>query len=344
MTETPDVSPGSAVLTPQALDQLMPLHVMLRPTGHIRQAGPTLRKLLPGQTLEGARFLELFEMRRPREARGYDDLAAACFAPLSLRLRAGPHTCFRGLGVALPGGAGLLINLSFGIGAVDAVSDFQLTSGDFPPTDVTVEMLYLVEAKEAVMEESRSLNRRLQVARVAAEEQAFTDTLTGLKNRRAMDHILGRYVRLGEAFSLMQVDLDYFKAVNDTLGHAAGDHVLQETARILVQETRSSDTIVRAGGDEFVLIFHALTDPDKLSQIAARILARLEQPILFEGAPCRISASIGITVSDDYSPPCAERMLADADAALYASKGAGRARHTFAGRPDPEDGAAARLN
>ncbi len=335
-----DVRDG-IMLTPEAMGRLMPMHVIVRPTGHIVSAGPTLAKLLPDCPLEGRRFLELFQLRRPRDVTGYADLAAATATPLALRLRNCPDTAFRGLAVALPGQAGLLINLSFGIGAVEAVGRYRLTSADFPATDVTVEMLYLVEAKEAVMEESRSLNRRLQVARTAAEERAFTDTLTGLKNRRAMDHILDRYTRLGDSFSLMQVDLDFFKAVNDTLGHAAGDHVLQEVARILVEETRSDDTIVRAGGDEFVLIFHRLTDPDRLARIAGRILARLEEPIPFNGAPCRISASIGITVSDDYECPTADQMLIDADTALYASKKAGRARHTFGGQhvvapPDPQ--------
>lgn len=324
---------GTVALPPEAINRLMPMHVVLRPTGHILSVGPTLAKLVPDQPLAGQRFLELFQMRRPRDVKCFADLAANIGQPLSLRLRAAPNTGFRGLAVELPNKAGLLINLSFGIGAVEAVGSYQLTSADFPATDVTVEMLYLVEAKEAVMEESRSLNRRLEIARSAAEERSFTDTLTGLKNRRAMDELLERNTRFGQSFSLMQVDLDYFKAVNDTLGHAAGDLVLQEAARVLVEETRSGDTVVRAGGDEFVLIFAGLTNPDQLAQIARRILSRLEQPILFQGQPCRISASIGITISDDYANPTADQMLVDADTALYASKSAGRAQHTF-GRPD----------
>ncbi len=104
---------------------------------------------------------------------------------------------------------------------------------------------------------------------------------------------------------------------------------------ILVEETRVGDTIVRAGGDEFVLIFHDLTSTDALSAIANRLLARLEQPILFGDAPCRISASIGITVSDDYAAPDVQQMLSDADKALYASKNAGRAQLTFVSQIDP---------
>ncbi len=190
-------------------------------------------------------------------------------------------------------------------------------------------MLYLVEAKTAVLNEFRRLNHRLEGAKVAAEVQAFTDTLTGLKNRRAMDHILNRYSETGESFALMQMDLDYFKQVNDTLGHAAGDLVLEEVARILTEETREQDTIVRAGGDEFVLIFHRLTDARDISGIAARILDRLAEPILFGDQPCNISASIGVAISSEYEHPDIDTMLKDADKATYASKNSGRGQYTF---------------
>ena len=312
-----------------ALCHLMPMHAIVSPTGHIRHAGPTLDKLRPGAGFADTRFLEMFELRRPRNVSTMADLAAPGGTRLTLRLRARPDVPLKGLAIPLPGDAGLLVNLSFGIAAVEAVGIFDLSSGDFAPTDLTIEMLYLVEAKEAVMQESRNLNLRLQGARIAAAEQAYTDTLTGLKNRRAMDMILDRYVTCGEKFGLMHLDLDFFKDVNDTLGHAAGDLVLQEAARVLVEETRDEDTVVRFGGDEFVLLFHRLTDPKRLGKVATRILKRLEVPIFYQDQPCRISGSIGITMSDDYATLDPEQMLVDADMALYASKNAGRAQHTF---------------
>jgi diguanylate cyclase (GGDEF)-like protein len=125
-------------------------------------------------------------------------------------------------------------------------------------------------------------------------------------------------------FGLMHIDLDYFKAVNDTLGHAAGDHVLRQVAQSLLLETRSGDTVARVGGDEFVILFNGLTEPESLSRIANRVVERLSEPSDFQGEVCRISASIGITISTDYLPPEAEQMLSDADTALYASKNAGR--------------------
>jgi diguanylate cyclase (GGDEF)-like protein len=199
-----------------------------------------------------------------------------------------------------------------------------LTDADFAATDLAMELLYLVEAKTAVTEELRQLNLRLQGARDAAEEQALTDTLTGLRNRRALDFAMSHLIDQHIPFGLMHIDLDYFKAVNDTLGHAAGDHVLREVAKTLMAETRSGDTVARVGGDEFVVLFKTLTEPDMLHGIAERVVMRLSEPMLFEGKICRISASIGITISTNYTIPLADRMLSDADEALYASKNAGR--------------------
>ncbi len=327
MTES--VAMTAVGLPPEVLDQLMPMHMLVSDTGHIRRVGPTMAKLRPDTDLVGARLLEVFELRRPRNVSSVSELHANDGAAMSLRFRDEPRTPLKGLAVALPGQGGLLINFSFGIAAVDAVGLYALNGADFPHTDLTVEMLYLVEAKTAVLNEFRRLNHRLEGAKVAAEVQAFTDTLTGLNNRRAMDHILARYSETGESFALMQMDLDYFKQVNDTLGHAAGDLVLEEVARILTEETREQDTIVRAGGDEFVLIFHRLTVAGDLAGIADRILERLDEPILYGDQPCNVSASIGVAISSEYEHPHIETMLRDADQATYASKNGGRGRYTF---------------
>ena len=317
------------------MDTLCPMHIMLNETGHIVHTGPTLNKVLPDQNVVGMRFLELFELKRPCIPQTAEALRGAAGAKLHLQFRNAPRTELKGVLAPLPEGTeigpegGSVVNLSFGISVVDAVHDFSLTSADFAVTDLAIEMLYLVEAKSAAMDASRKLNQRLQGAKIAAEEQAFTDTLTGLKNRRAMDFVLSRLIEADADFVLMNLDLDYFKAVNDTLGHAAGDFVLQKVARIMVDETRGDDTIVRTGGDEFVLIFTGLTDRASVSEIAVRLISRLEQPILFEGETCRISGSIGATMSCQYANPDVAQMMEDADKALYAAKNAGRGRHAL---------------
>ncbi|MDN5788769.1 GGDEF domain-containing protein [Pseudorhodobacter sp.] len=309
----------------EGLNQLMPMHLWLSPSGVILSAGPTLQKAFAANGFEGNLFFDFFEVRRPGGVSTMADLLRRNTERLTIRPRQGAGTqCVRGQAVALPDTGGVLLNLSFGIGVIEAVASHQLTDADFAVTDLAMELLYLVEAKTAVTEELRQLNLRLQGARDVAEEQAQTDTLTGLRNRRALDSTLSVLIADKQPFGLMHIDLDYFKAVNDTLGHAAGDHVLREVARKLLVETRKGDTVARVGGDEFVVVFNDLTDEKQLSVIARRVVDRVSEPIRFEGDLCAISASIGITVSTHYDTPDAMRMLHDADEALYASKNAGR--------------------
>jgi len=322
----------AALVGAEALGRLMPMYLWVTPTGLIRAAGPTLAKLCGGQALIGQRFLDRFQVDRPRMLNSMADVQALEGQRITLSLRNGTGTGLRGQTQPLGGGQGWLMNLSFGISVADAVREHRLTNADFAPTDLTVELLYLTEVKAAVMAELAALNARLQQAHSLAETRALTDALTGLANRRALDADLARecqlFARGGPGFALLHLDLDFFKAVNDTLGHAAGDFVLAEAAHILREETRKSDTVARVGGDEFVVILRGETDPDHTARVAARIISELERPIIFEGQPCRISGSIGVTLSTSYHPPEPERMHAHADEALYASKRGGRGRGT----------------
>lgn len=320
------------------LGRLMPMHLWVSPTGHIRSVGPTLCKLIDDAE-PGRRFLEIFAVKKPRCAQSMKDFNDMVGQRLHICLRQNPRTRWRGLAVRLQDGQGILINLSFGISAADAVREHALTHADFAPTDLTVELLYLTEVKAAVMTELSGMNQRLKLAQCAAEEQALTDTLTGLANRRALDAALNSAIsaaaRGGHPFALMHVDLDYFKAVNDNLGHAAGDRVLAHVAHVLKAIIRDYDVAARVGGDEFVLIFHDLTDEIKIGDLTARLIEALEKPVDFKGQECRISGSIGVTLSTFYKTLDADRMLCDADDALYASKRGGRGRWTLHGREMP---------
>jgi diguanylate cyclase (GGDEF)-like protein len=326
-------SPTAALsLEPVAINQLMPMHLRLDAHGIIRSVGPTLAKLLPASSVLGQTVARVFSLRRPAAPMRMVDLRLRIGSRLHLALCNDPALVLRGLAVPT-GDGGLLINLSFGIWVHEAVRRYGLTVADFAATDLTVEMLYLVEAKSAVTDELRNLNLRLQGAKRVAEEQALTDTLTGLRNRRALDQHLGDLADRHQPFGLMHMDLDFFKQVNDTLGHAAGDHVLKEVARILVEETRATDLVARVGGDEFVLVFPRLADPAGLKDIASRIIARLGVPIRFEGQVCRISCSIGMTVFFGQGSPDIDALHARADEALYISKRHGRGRATFYAQP-----------
>lgn len=314
----------------QVIGQICPMYIVVDAAGRFCSAGPTLKKLRPEMAWEGETFFNTFELLRPRRVTSMEELLKTAGTKLHLKFRESPQTSLKGVLVPLPNGQGALINLSFGISVLEAVRDYDLTSADFSPTDLTIEMLYLVEAKSAAMEASRQLNLRLQGAKIAAEEQAFTDTLTGLKNRRAMDHILERLIGSGTDFALMHVDLDFFKEVNDTLGHAAGDAVLQRVAKVMVECTRHTDTVARVGGDEFVIIFEAVTAPKILEAVSERLISRLEEPVPYGGRLCKISASAGTTLSTwNAQPVSAADMLHQADLALYAAKRAGRSQHLF---------------
>jgi diguanylate cyclase (GGDEF)-like protein len=323
--------PVNLRLGPAALNGLMPMHVALTAEGRISSVGPTIARLAGDQRLVGGWFFTLFDVRRPGGVLAMRDLMERAGETLHLSFR--PHTeiGLRGLALPLATGKGMVMNLSFGIGVTEAVKVHALTDADFAPTDLTVELLYLMEAKSAVLNELRALNRRLDGARSRAEEQALTDTLTGLRNRRGAEAELARLVATAQPFGLLHLDLDHFKQVNDSHGHAAGDAVLTEVGRILRSVTRKGDTAARIGGDEFLLLLPACPDLESLTAVARRVLSRLQKPVDFEGQPCRIGGSIGLVLSADYDPPDAERMIADADAALYASKRAGRGRATAGG-------------
>ncbi|MFK7875188.1 MAG: GGDEF domain-containing protein [Paracoccaceae bacterium] len=317
------------IAAPNMLDTLCPMHCVISETGHITHVGPTLLKLQPGAPWVGRRFLEVLRMMRPREVNNMTEFAVFAGKKLHLEMRDAPRTALKGVAMPDSNTGGFILNLAFGISILDAVRDFKLTDADFAATDLTVEMLYLVEAKSAAMDASRKLNMRLQGAKLAAEEKAVTDTLTGLKNRRALDLVLERLIATRSAFSMMHVDLDYFKAVNDTLGHGAGDQVLLNVAQLFKKLTRHDDVVARVGGDEFVILLPDTSNPTQLKDIGERIIAALEIPMDYKGLPCRISGSIGTVTWTGREQTDVKTLMEEADMALYASKREGRGRQTF---------------
>ena len=158
------------------------------------------------------------------------------------------------------------------------------------------------------------------------------DTLTGLANRRHIADLLERTLRnhVGQPqpCALLLMDLDRFKAVNDTLGHPVGDQLLQQVAGRLTQIVGDRGQVGRLGGDEFQIVLPQMVQPEKLAGIANAIILSLAKPFAIEGEQVRIGSSIGIAVSEGRGIS-ASSLVRNADLALYAAKDAGRGVYRF---------------
>jgi diguanylate cyclase (GGDEF)-like protein len=164
-------------------------------------------------------------------------------------------------------------------------------------------------------------------ARVESEEQlrqaAVNDALTGLPNRSSLaarlEHAIVRVNRSGDRLALLFIDLDRFKKVNDTLGHAAGDEVLRQAAARIRACVREIDCVARLGGDEFVVLLETDVRPDTPGIIGERIRDAFGTPFDWKGAEVHCGASIGVSLyPDNARDPAA--LLASADAAMYRVK------------------------
>ncbi len=190
-----------------------------------------------------------------------------------------------------------------------------------------VGMLLTLSLATYLMLASRN-SRRLSLANRRVLELAQTDTLTGLPNRAyfltRLDEMNSQLSVRGLPFSILMLDLDRFKNVNDSLGHGAGDALLRQVAQRLKSAVRASDVLARLGGDEFAIVQEAGADQRACStELAARIAELLTEPFLLPGHRVEIGTSIGIAIAPDHGSD-QEQLLKKADLALYRSKSAGR--------------------
>jgi diguanylate cyclase (GGDEF)-like protein len=171
--------------------------------------------------------------------------------------------------------------------------------------------------------------RRRQEEKIA--HLAHHDTLTGLANRmlfrERLEQSLQRLVR-GQGFAVLCLDLDHFKAVNDTLGHPVGDLLLKLVGKRLLGCVRHGDIVARLGGDEFAIVQASVRDPGQTESLAARIVEAVSAPYEIDGNRIDIGTSIGITLAPRDGND-ADKLMKNADLALYRSKGAGRRGFSF---------------
>ena len=168
--------------------------------------------------------------------------------------------------------------------------------------------------------------RSLERTNRTLSELAFVDALTGIGNRRALDRDLARSCREAQGtrmeVSVVSVDVDHFKDINDGLGHAAGDEVLCEIARRITAHCRAGDVVARVGGDEFVAVLVG-AGVDAAGAVAQRLCADVAStPVLTSAGPVQVTVSVGVAFGGGDAGP--EALLDRADRALYVAKGAGR--------------------
>jgi diguanylate cyclase len=195
-----------------------------------------------------------------------------------------------------------------------------------------------LQARERLARSLGRANDRLQQANEALQKQAFVDPLTGLANRALLEERISLAVaRQHEAareaekagagadaaprFALLMVDLDGFKPVNDSYGHAAGDEVLCEIANRLRMLVRGDDTLARLGGDEFVVLADGMQGEQDCIELARRVLKAISQPFHLHGDMVSLCGSVGIVLYPDHGDH--EKLVAHADAAMYSAKRAG---------------------
>jgi diguanylate cyclase (GGDEF)-like protein len=214
--------------------------------------------------------------------------------------------------------------------------DQEKAQGETLKHEHRVELETLVAERTEELQ-AANLNLRMQVAEKRKAEQqlyfdAHHDALTKLPNRAMFSDRLNYAIRHlkrhpNQPFSVLFIDLDRFKIINDTLGHHVGDLFLVEIAERLRACVRDNDVLARLGGDEFVVLLDAL-ESDDTEEVASRIISAIEQPYILESNTLYSSASIGIALCSCHYKS-ADEILRDADAAMYQAKNLGRGRYMF---------------
>jgi diguanylate cyclase (GGDEF)-like protein len=180
--------------------------------------------------------------------------------------------------------------------------------------------------------EAQKLAEQVQMAKDQLDHLAHHDVLTDLPNRMLLQDRLGQAIELahrqGRQLAVMFLDLDRFKHINDSLGHAIGDQLLQSVAQCLVGCVRSSDTICRQGGDEFVILLADVEHAEDAARSAQKILAALTVPHLIDQLELHVSGSIGISIYPDDGQD-GDTLIKSADTAMYHAKESGRNNYQF---------------
>jgi two-component system cell cycle response regulator len=196
----------------------------------------------------------------------------------------------------------------------------------------------LLEAKTRIhnMLEVRLLYKHLEHYSLEMESLALHDALTGLPNRRLLMDRLSLAIthahRNKRTMAVMYLDLDGFKQINDTLGHDAGDKLLNMVAARMAAAVRQEDTVARLGGDEFVIALWELIHADGLARLVSKVIQAVSQPYVINGHTVSVTTSVGVSIYPTHGDD-ADTLMKNADLALYEAKRAGKNDYRIATRP-----------
>ena len=230
--------------------------------------------------------------------------------------------------------------------------DITIVPYDVEKKQVTLlvyDQTVLMEEKNKCYKESTELAKAIAVANETIKKlenaktklvkqqeiiykQAHYDSLTGLANRTLLHQRLQLLIEegftLSKKFGILFLDLDRFKKINDTLGHDAGDELLVKMAKLLLLNTRKSDTVGRLGGDEFLVLIDNVESEEGLMRIAEKIIASMNEPMNIKENSLHVTTSIGISMFPEHGADFNE-LIKNADIALYEAKAAGRNNYKF---------------
>jgi diguanylate cyclase (GGDEF)-like protein/PAS domain S-box-containing protein len=274
--------------------------VVVGPKGHIESANPAAQRILG---LSEDELIGLLSTRLQLYAENGKRIPPHHYPATDAR-RAGSPPTRRVIRLRRPDGRNVWLSLTSRL----------LNPEDTCPTSVVTSFTDITAR--------RAIGERL-------EHEASHDPLTELANRTLVLSKIGTALRKAKTTTVLFIDLDKFKVINDSLGHGVGDKVLRIAGERLRRGVGPKDLVGRLGGDEFVVVSTALTEPGEVKALAEHLRESLTAPVTISGRQLRIDASIGIVLAQSEDDRCPEDVLRDADVAMYQAKTLGRGRHEF---------------
>lgn len=313
--------------------QAFPFAFVVDQSRRIVAAGELLRRICP--EVDGQPLLdECFSAANGELGRDFAQLAADSGQLLILQRRlAGVVPPLRGQWMSIDDRGLMFIGWPW-VTSFGQLGEMGIKLSEIPPHNPLAEMLMLLQTNRSAMDDAHELARALRQRRQELEQvnkelehRAFHDALTGLPNRLMLRDRLSQAIARAErhrsVLAVLFIDLDRFKAINDTLGHQIGDAVLQSVASRITDQLRKSDTVAREGGDEFLVLLEDVGSVQNAALVAAKLLHSLDQPHVIGSHSLHCSGSIGVAMYPDDGASAGE-LIKHADAAMFDSKGEGR--------------------